>query len=285
MIEASFLAAFLGGLLALLSPCSALLLPAFFAYAFADARTIVRRTALFYLGLSMTLIPLGMGIAAVSRLFYGYRSTLIWGAGLILIVLGFMQLLGRGFSILSCGQGAASNHNGRSLSTFALGATYGFAGFCSGPILGAILTVAAASGDPVQGASLLAVYAAGMAFPLLLLALMWSRHGHRIRWMRGREVRIGRFGIHSNRLISGTMFIVLGATFIIFQGGSGLSALYERFGASSAAYTVEAWIQLVGETIDDWIVMLTLSLLLAAVILLRISRRGRSRPATGETDR
>ena len=34
MVEASFLASFLGGLLSLLSPCSALLLPAFFAYAF-----------------------------------------------------------------------------------------------------------------------------------------------------------------------------------------------------------------------------------------------------------
>ena len=32
MVEASFAAAFAGGLLALLSPCSALLLPAFFAY-------------------------------------------------------------------------------------------------------------------------------------------------------------------------------------------------------------------------------------------------------------
>lgn len=285
MIEASFLAAFLGGLLALLSPCSALLLPAFFAYAFADARTIVRRTALFYLGLSATLIPLGMGIAAVSRLFYGYRSTLIWGAGLILIVLGVMQLLGRGFSVLSYGQGTAANHGGRALSTFTLGATYGLAGFCSGPILGAILTVAAASGDPLQGAALLAVYAAGMAFPLLLLALMWSRHGDRVRWLRGRQVRIGRFDIHSNRLISGTMFVVLGATFIIFQGGSGLSSLYERFGAASVAYTVETWIQSVGGTVDDWLIAPALAVLLGIVALVRISRRGRSRPAVTETDR
>jgi cytochrome c biogenesis protein CcdA len=51
------------------------------------------------------------------------------------------------------------------LATFSLGAVYGFAGFCSGPILGAILTVAATSGSALRGAGLLATYAAGMAAP------------------------------------------------------------------------------------------------------------------------
>lgn len=35
-MDIGFVAAVLGGLLALLSPCSALLLPSFFAYAFRD---------------------------------------------------------------------------------------------------------------------------------------------------------------------------------------------------------------------------------------------------------
>ncbi|BAS07616.1 biogenesis protein [Arthrobacter sp. Hiyo4] len=51
--------AFLGGILTLLSPCSALLLPAFFAYAFSTKTRLVARTALFYLGLLSTLVPLG----------------------------------------------------------------------------------------------------------------------------------------------------------------------------------------------------------------------------------
>src|ERR687889_667281 len=68
MVEASFLASFLGGLLSLLSPCSALLLPAFFAYAFQSRGELVGRTAVFYAGLCATLVPLGMGISAVSAL-------------------------------------------------------------------------------------------------------------------------------------------------------------------------------------------------------------------------
>ncbi len=77
MVEASLLAAFFGGLLSLLSPCSALLLPAFFAYAFGGGGGLVKRTGIFYLGLATTLVPLGMGISAVSGLFYGHRQVLV----------------------------------------------------------------------------------------------------------------------------------------------------------------------------------------------------------------
>jgi len=86
MLEASYLAAFLGGVLSLLSPCSALLLPAFFAYAFQSRKDLTVKTAVFYLGLAATLVPLGMGISAVSRLVYGQRSTLILVSGLVIIL-------------------------------------------------------------------------------------------------------------------------------------------------------------------------------------------------------
>src|SRR5919112_2592395 len=97
VVEVSLLASFLGGLLSLLSPCSALLLPAFFAYAFQSRVKLVGRTAVFYLGLCATLVPLGMGISAVSALVYGHRSTLITVSGLVIVALGVMQALGGGF--------------------------------------------------------------------------------------------------------------------------------------------------------------------------------------------
>lgn len=50
MTEAGLLMAFLGGLLALLSPCGALLLPAFFAYSFAGPTRLLLRTLFFYAG-------------------------------------------------------------------------------------------------------------------------------------------------------------------------------------------------------------------------------------------
>jgi len=52
MTGIGYLAAFLGGVLTLLSPCSALLLPAFFAYAFASRSRLLGRTAVFYAGLA-----------------------------------------------------------------------------------------------------------------------------------------------------------------------------------------------------------------------------------------
>ena len=99
IVEVSLLASFFGGVLSLLSPCSALLLPAFFAYAFGGGGELVRKTGVFYLGLATTLVPLGMGISAVSALFYGHRGILITLSGGLLIAFGLLQLLGRGFTI------------------------------------------------------------------------------------------------------------------------------------------------------------------------------------------
>src|SRR4028118_1536488 len=99
MVEVSYLAAFFGGMLSLLSPCSALLLPAFFAYAFQSRKALLVKTAVFYPRLAATLVPLGMRISAVSGLVYGERSTLITVSGLVIILLGVWQILGRGFEL------------------------------------------------------------------------------------------------------------------------------------------------------------------------------------------
>ncbi len=138
MVEASYLATFFGGVLTLLSPCSALLLPAFFAYAFQSKGELVKKTGIFYLGLATTLIPLGLGISAVSMLFYGQRNTLILVAGLLIIALGIFQLVGGGFGFGPLARLQGKIKGGSAGSTYALGAVYGFAGFCSGPILGAV---------------------------------------------------------------------------------------------------------------------------------------------------
>src|ERR671911_1171021 len=242
VVEVSLLASFLGGLLSLLSPCSALLLPAFFAYAFQSRGELVGRTAVFYLGLCATLVPLGMGISAVSALVYGHRSTLITVSGVIIIALGVVQIAGGGFAF-----GPIERLRGRIkgdslVTTLCLGAVYGFAGFCSGPILGAVLTVAAASGGVARGALLLAVYAAGMAAPLFVLALLWERLDLRNRpWLRGREIPVGRFRLHTTNLVSGAMFVLLGTLFIAYEGTSALSGLYESNGATDLAFAAQTW--------------------------------------------
>lgn len=279
MVEVSFLAAFFGGVLSLLSPCSALLLPAFFAYAFQGGGELVRKTGIFYLGLATTLVPLGMGISAVSRVFYGYRGTLILAAGILIIAFGVLQIVGRGFSVgpLARLQGRI-NGNGTG-ATYALGAVYGFAGFCSGPILGAVLTVAAASGQAVQGAGLLAIYAAGMAVPLFFMALLWNRFDlRRRRWLRGREVSVGPLRFHTTNLISGLMFVLIGVLFIAYEGTSALGGFYAANGATDFAFSAQQWVNGLAQRIPTTVLVVP-GILLALFVYLRIRRGRNKKPA------
>ena len=280
MVEASFLASFLGGLLSLLSPCSALLLPAFFAYAFQSRGVLVGRTAVFYLGLCATLVPLGMGITAVSSLVYGHRSTLITLSGLIIIAFGVIQALGGGFAFGPVQRLRGGIRGSSLLATFSLGAVYGFAGFCSGPTLGAVLTVAATSGSTLRGASLLATYAAGMAAPLFVMAILWERLDlGRRRWLRGREVSLGALRLHTTNLLSGLIFVAIGVLFIFSEGTSGLEGLYASGGATDLAFSVERWSGSFGEGALVSVVFAALGLLFAGFIVYRFARRRKKKPA------
>jgi cytochrome c biogenesis protein CcdA len=275
LIEVSLLAAFFGGVLSLLSPCSALLLPAFFAYAFPGGAELVRKTGLFYLGLAATLVPLGMGISLVSALFYGQRGTLILLSGGLLIAFGVLQLFGRGLTVGPLARLRSRIRGDSAGAIFALGAVYGFAGFCSGPILGAVLTVAAASGGALRGALLLAVYAAGMAAPLFVLALLWDRLDLRSRpRLRGKEISLGRLRLHTTNLLSGVMFVVLGVLFIAYEGTSALSGLYESRGATDLAFAAQAWAADVAERIPETALLAALAALAAALLVRRRTRRG-----------
>src|SRR3954471_12341371 len=99
-LEASFLVAFAGGLLSLLAPCSAMLLPAFFAYAVTNRTELLGRTLLFLAGLCTVFVPLGLGASLVASLLLDYRQTTITVAGLLMILFGVMELIGLGFSVL-----------------------------------------------------------------------------------------------------------------------------------------------------------------------------------------
>ncbi len=231
MTEVGLLAAFAAGVLALLSPCSALLLPSFFAYAFASPVALLLRTTVFYLGLLLTLVPLGTGASAASTLFYGHRPVLIAVAGWTVIAMGVLMLLGRGFAVPFAGR-LQSWSRGRGegtgwMTTIAMGAVYGLAGFCSGPVLGAILTMAATQDSPAQGGLLLAVYALGMAAPLFLLAALWDRYEiGRTRWLRGRTLRLGPLRVHSTSLVSGALLIGIGAVFLRYDGTAGVTGSF-----------------------------------------------------------
>ncbi|MEU9705552.1 cytochrome c biogenesis CcdA family protein [Streptomyces sp. NPDC047981] len=269
--DIGYLAAFLGGLLALLSPCSALLLPAFFAYSIDSTSRLLARTGIFYAGLATTLVPLGAAGSFAGRLFYGHRDLLVALGGWTIIALGVLQILGMGFASRRIAQVSGRIRPTTAVSVYALGLVYGLAGFCAGPILGSVLTVAALSGSPAYGGLLLAVYALGMAVPLFLLALLWERYelGRR-RWLRGRTVRAGRFELHTTSLLSGLFFVVLGGLFLAFDGTTALPGLL----SVDDSFAVEERVASVGRSVPDWALLVAVVAVVAVVLAVR-GRRGR----------
>ncbi|OIQ63957.1 cytochrome C biogenesis protein transmembrane region [mine drainage metagenome] len=216
-----YVVAFLGGILTLASPCSAFLLPSFFAYAFPSKSQLLSRTLAFYIGLAVVLIPLGLGSGAASQLVYGHRQALFITAGAFLIALGIAQALGLGVRIPGLDRLRSHTAGTSKASVVVLGAASGLTGFCTGPILGAVLTVAATSGSPLRGGSLLAMYAAGMTAPLFALALLWQRlRLSDRRLLRGRPVRLGSRTLHSTSLIGGVLVSLVGVLFIVDRGGA-----------------------------------------------------------------
>lgn len=273
--DIGYLAAFLGGLLALLSPCSALLLPAFFAYSIDSAGRLLARTGIFYAGLATTLVPLGAAGSYAGRLFYGHRDLLVALGGWVIIVLGVLQILGMGFASRRIAEASGRIRPTTAVSVYALGLVYGLAGFCAGPILGSVLTVAALSGSPAYGGLLLAVYALGMAVPLFLLALLWDRYelGRR-RWLRGRTVRAGRFELHTTSLLSGLFFVLLGTLFLVFDGTTALPGLL----SVDDSFAVEERVGSVSRSVPDWALLVAVVAVVAVVLAVR-GWRGRRRAA------
>jgi len=277
VIDIGYFAALLGGVLALLSPCSALLLPSFFAYAFESRAQLLARTGVFTLGLMTVLVPLGVGSSLASALFYGHRALLVTVAGWSIIALGTAQILGRGFSFGPAAVLQARLAGGRgAVPVFGLGAAYGLAGFCSGPILGSVLTVAAAGGSPARGAMLLALYSVGMAVPLFVLALGWDRLrlGER-RWLRGRTLQVGRLELHTMSLLSGLLFIAVGVVFLVYDGTAGLTGTLGVATSVDTEYAAQQWVSGFANSIPDAVIVLAAAAVALAVLAVLERRRRR----------
>jgi cytochrome c biogenesis protein CcdA len=278
MLEVSFAAAFIGGILSLLSPCSALLLPAFFAYAFQNKREITARTAVFFVGLATIFVPLGMGASLATTLFQDHRDTMIIVAGVILVGFGVMELLGRSFSFgrVNSTAAAGADETRGLFGTYSLGLVYGFGGFCSGPILGAVLTVAATDDNVIRGGGLLATYALGTVAPLFVLAVFWDRLkiGQK-KFIRGRGFKFGPVEVHSTQLIAGVVFILLGLSFIVLEGTTSLAAIYESWGFTELSFDADVWVRNATNGIPD-APLLSIVAITAAAAAFLFFRRARA---------
>ncbi|GAA1471131.1 Cytochrome C biogenesis protein transmembrane region [Corynebacterium felinum] len=278
MVDIGILGAFLGGVLALLSPCSALLLPAFFAYAFDSTTKLIARTGVFFLGLAAILVPIGMGAGSIGGYFNAHRDTLITVGGGVIIVMGFITFFGGGFSL-----GPTARMKGQSyLSTFFLGALYGFSGFCAGPLLGAVLTTAIVGGSSSYGAFILGMYALGMTVPLFVLAAVWDKWNiSQRKFLRGVALQLGPLRLNSTSMISGALLIIVGGVFLFSHGTSGIPGLLS---IDTQAHIQEWVVRYVGP-LSDVLTLLGLAVICAVFLIVHILRNPSPADADKECDR
>lgn len=267
-MEISLTAALLGGVLTLLSPCSVMLLPAFFATAFAGAGTLLARTGAFYLGLVTTLVPLGLLAGSLGALLSEYRSVLVMVASGVIIVLGLIQLVGVPLPML---RRVADGDN--STSVYALGLVYGVAGTCSGPLLGAVLTIASVGGSALYGGLVLLFFALGMTLPLLLLAALWQRSTRLRTWLRPRELRVGRWRNAWMNVIGGALMIGIGVLLLVTDGTAGLPSIV----SIELQADIETWALRFGNGISDGaLAIFALAVLLATAWIIRARHNRRT---------
>ncbi|WP_396912431.1 cytochrome c biogenesis protein CcdA [Mycolicibacterium sp.] len=270
MSSIGFLGAFLGGLASLLSPCSALLLPSFFAYAFDRVHLLIRRTVVFWIGLCLVLMPMGAGLGALGSAVTRYHSEVTLIGGLVLVGFGLITLLGKGFELPGMQQLTGRVKISGTLSVLALGAVYALAGFCAGPLLGAVLTMSAMGADPVYGALLMSVYALGMAAPLFVLAWLWDRFNLSKRTaLRGRPVRLGPVHTHTTSLLAGFILMTIGGIFIFTDGTANLGGVL----TVDASYELQTWLSRLSATASDPALILGVVLALLVWRGIRLWRR------------
>jgi len=181
----SLTVAFAAGVLSFLSPCVLPLIPSYVGYLTGlSAEQVVERRGLalrhalwFVAGFAAVFVALGATASAVGLLFRDSRVWLSRAGGVLVIVLG-LSLLGvvRLPFLMRERRVALARKPVGYLGSAVVGITFGAAWTpCIGPILGAILTLAAAQASLGQGTALLAVYALGLAVPFLLTALVLER--------------------------------------------------------------------------------------------------------------
>jgi cytochrome c-type biogenesis protein len=165
---------FLAGLLTSLTPCMLSMLPITIGY-IGGYETQTRLQAAvqstwFALGLATTLAALGIGAAALGKIYGQIGVGLPIVVSAIAILMGLNLLEALPFQLPSYnGTDWLSKEMPKSLKSYLLGLTFGLvASPCSTPVLATLLAWITSTQDPVLGGALLLSYTAGYVAPLIL---------------------------------------------------------------------------------------------------------------------
>lgn len=183
--DVSILAALLAGMISFLSPCVLPLVPPYVVYLTGTTieqvatpqpiavsrRAVMGAAGLFVLGFSTVFVALGASASLAGALLRAWSAELAIVAGIVIIVMGlhFLGLTRIGF-LMREGRVAMPRPVGP-WGAYVMGLAFAFGWTpCIGPILAAILSVAASEATVLKGAGLLAVYSLGLGIPFLVAA-------------------------------------------------------------------------------------------------------------------
>jgi len=215
------LAAFVAGLVSFLSPCVLPLVPGYVSLISGVGveelkvqesqvlRKVMLNSIAFIIGFSIVFVTLGALSTELGQLASQYKSMLARVAGVVIILFGLHLT---GIMPIKALYADKRLHNVKGGSTpwgaFVVGFAFAFGWTpCVGPILGAILGLAAAQNSVSEGILLLTVYSLGLAVPFLLAALGIERF---MKFYGG-----FRRHMHAVEVASGGLLMALGVLLVL----------------------------------------------------------------------
>src|SRR5918993_1650163 len=223
MVEnVSILAAFAAGVLSFISPCVLPLIPGYLSFVsgvtlddmrgtstaavapVGARRRAVTMSVAFVLGFSLVFISLGASATAIGTLLMEHLQLLGKIAGVIIILFGLHMMGVLKIGWLYNEKRVQTNKKPAGFfGAILVGIAFAFGWTpCIGPILSAILFVAAAQETVGEGVQLLAVYSAGLGVPFIATSLA-------INQFLAASARI-RKHYHTIEVVSGMLMIIVG---------------------------------------------------------------------------
>ncbi len=221
-LEVPLAAAFLAGLLSFLSPCVLPLVPPYLCFitgaslddltsrnkAEIGYRMVLMPALLFVLGFATVFVALGATASAAGQFLREHSTLLAQIAGVAIILMGlhFIGVFRLGLINRQMRYTHASRPAGL-VGAYGIGLAFAFGWTpCIGPVLAAILALAATEDSVSRGAVLLAVYSAGLGVPFLAAALGVERFLEFLQRFRGQLGNVER--------ATGALLVVTGVLFL-----------------------------------------------------------------------
>ena len=219
--DVTLLAALVAGLVSFLSPCVLPLVPPYLVYLAGTSlerltdddpktgsiRDTVLAAVLFVCGFSTVFVTLGASASVVGAVIRAYSAELAIIAGIVIIVMGLHFLGVFQIDLLHRQKRMEMPKPVGLWGAYVMGLAFAFGWTpCIGPILAAILAVAASEQTVAKGAGLLAIYSLGLGIPFLLAAVAIEPFAEFL-------VRFRRHLIHMERVMGG-LLVLTGVAFL-----------------------------------------------------------------------